>query len=80
MYTKKKKVNIFSTMHISVNIAYNLKKLLETVSFYNSAKCGVDVLDQLSRFYTTRAASKRWPVYVFLPLSRYCCYKFPDFI
>lgn len=41
------------------------KKLPETVSFYNSTKYGVDIIDQMARQYTIRAGSRRWPVQVF---------------
>jgi len=35
------------------------------VQFYNKTKCGVDILDQMARRYSTRAAARRWPVHVF---------------
>lgn len=35
---------LLSTMHASVTIVDRHKKLHETVSFYNSTNCGVDVL------------------------------------
>lgn len=60
-----KNVLILSTMHSSVDIGEDKKKLPETVSFYNSSKYGVDVADQMSRHYSTKAASRRWPLQVF---------------
>jgi hypothetical protein len=35
------------------------------VQFYNKTKCGVDILDQMARRYSTRAAELRWPDHVF---------------
>ena len=35
------------------------------MQFYNKTKCGVDILDQMARRYSTRAAASRWPVHVF---------------
>lgn len=60
-----KKVNILSTRHKSVQIGDGEKKLPETVTFYNANKFGVDVLDQKARLYTTKVASRKWPLQVF---------------
>jgi len=35
------------------------------VQFYNKTKCAVDILDQMARRYSTRAAARQWPVHVF---------------
>ena len=35
------------------------------MQFYNKTKCGVDILDQMARRYSTRVAARRWPVHVF---------------
>ena len=32
--------------------------------FYNKAKVGVDILDQMSRQYSVKSGSRRWPVHV----------------
>ena len=32
---------------------------------YKETKAGVDTLDQVVRFYTTKRRSKRWPVVIF---------------
>jgi hypothetical protein len=53
------------TLHSTIDIETNRKKLPETVKFYNKTKCGVDILDQMARRYSTRAAACRWPVHVF---------------
>ena len=34
------------------------------ILFYEANKVGVDCFDQMARLYTTRAASRRWPVAV----------------
>jgi len=59
-----KNVLLLSTLHSTIDIGTNCKKLPETVQFYNK-KCGVDILDQMARRYSTRAAACRWPVHVF---------------
>ena len=60
-------VNILSTLHKDVVIPENdnAKRKPETVLFYNQTKVGVDVLDQMSRLYSVKAASRRWPLYIF---------------
>ena len=52
-------------MHSTTDIVTNHEKLPETVQFYNISKCGVYILDQTARRYSTRAAARRWPVHVF---------------
>ena len=37
----------------------------ETVFFYNQTKVGMDVLDQMSRLYSMKAARRKWPVHIF---------------
>lgn len=61
---KQKNVLVLSTMHPSVSIGSDAKKLPETIAFYNSTKAGVDAFDQMARLYTTRAASRRWPMHI----------------
>ena len=64
---KSKSVNILSTLHPSVSIPEenNPKKKTESVLLYNKTKFGVDVLDQTTRIYSVKAASRRWPMHVF---------------
>ena len=38
------------------------KKKPEMVVFYNKNKVDVDCFDQMARLYTTRSASRRWPL------------------
>jgi hypothetical protein len=60
-----KNVLLLSTLHSTIDIETNCKKLRETVQFYNKTKCGVDILDQKSRRYSTKATARRWPDRVF---------------
>lgn len=62
---KTKNVLLLSTLHSNVTIGNDAKKLPESISYYNATKFGVDVLDQMTRKYTVKAASRRWPVQVF---------------
>ena len=56
-----------STLHPDVKIPSdnNPKKKPKTVLFYNKTKAGVDVIDQMTRKYSVKAASRRWPIHVF---------------
>jgi len=64
---KAKSVIILTTLHPDVEVSSenNTKKKPETVLFHNKTKAGVDVVDQMSRKYSVKAASRRWPVHVF---------------
>ena len=41
-----------------------VKKKPEIVLFYNKNKVGFDCFDQMARLYTTRSATRRWPMSV----------------
>ncbi|XP_035739246.1 piggyBac transposable element-derived protein 4-like [Vespa mandarinia] len=60
-----KKILILSTKHKHVTIDKTVKKLPETVSFYNRTKFGVDVTDQMARKYTVKSSSRKWSLRVF---------------
>jgi hypothetical protein len=60
-----KNVLLMITLHSTIDIEANRKKLPETVQFYNKTKGGVDILDQMARRYSIRAAARRWFVHVF---------------
>ena len=64
---QSKFVNILSTPNKDVVVSEhtNPKCKSETVPFYNQKKFGVDVLDQMSRLYSVKAASRRWPLNIF---------------
>ena len=55
---QKKNVNLLSTMHNSPGTDATEKKKLLVVQFYNQNKVGVDIFDQMTRKYTTHAATR----------------------
>ncbi|XP_035283508.1 piggyBac transposable element-derived protein 4-like [Anguilla anguilla] len=61
----RRNVSILSTQHQHVAIATNAKKKPETVTYYNSTKVGVEVLDKMARQYSVKGGTCRWPVAVF---------------
>ncbi|XP_064208065.1 uncharacterized protein tcerg1b isoform X2 [Anguilla rostrata] len=63
--TRSKNVCLLSTMRPTVSVGRDPKRKPETVTDYNHTKAGVDALDQKARLYTTKAATRRWPVAVF---------------
>ena len=66
------KMSVLSTLHRTVAIGNEPKKVSETVHYYNSRKYGVDIVDQMARKYSTKAGSRRWPVLVFFT-TRWIC-------
>ena len=64
---QSKSVHILSTLHKDVVISdnNNPKRKPEIVLFYTQTKVGVNVLYQMSRLYSVKAASRRWPVLIF---------------
>uniref|UniRef100_A0AAV2MH86 PiggyBac transposable element-derived protein domain-containing protein n=1 Tax=Knipowitschia caucasica TaxID=637954 RepID=A0AAV2MH86_KNICA len=62
---RKKSVSILSTLHQTVLTGTEGKRKPETITFYNTTKVGVDSLDQMARLYSTKGATRRWPVAVF---------------
>lgn len=69
---KGKSVLLLSSLHSNEELAGNLKP--EIVNYYNSTKAGVDILDQLIRFYSARRKSNRWPVTLFYNMIDICGY------
>ncbi|KAF2892416.1 hypothetical protein ILUMI_13754 [Ignelater luminosus] len=67
VYQEKRNKNVLalSTQHSNVSIGTGEKQLPETIQYYNSAKYGVDVVDQMARKYTVSTACRRWPVHVY---------------
>ena len=69
MYKVKmnKVVSLLSSFHThsSVRIPESEKKKPDVVESYNRTKCGVDCFDSMVQMYSTRYASRRWPLYVF---------------
>ncbi|CAI5656458.1 unnamed protein product [Oreochromis niloticus] len=62
---RKKTVYILSSMHSVVQTDNTTKRKPNTVTLYNTTKCGVDVMDQMVREYTVRRGTRCWPVAVF---------------
>ena len=61
----KKSICLLSTMHSAPDVdteSPNRKPCV--ILFYNKNKVGVDCFDQMTRLYTTRSASRRWPLAV----------------
>uniref|UniRef100_A0A1B6LUY7 PiggyBac transposable element-derived protein domain-containing protein n=1 Tax=Graphocephala atropunctata TaxID=36148 RepID=A0A1B6LUY7_9HEMI len=64
---KNKAVCLISTMHhtVETNLA---KKKPEMISFYNSNKCGVDLLDMKCAVFSSSRKTRRWPLAIFYRL------------
>ncbi|XP_052396147.1 uncharacterized protein LOC127944300 [Carassius gibelio] len=59
---RKKTVYILSSIHSMIQTDNTTKRKPNTVTLYNTTKCGVDVMDQMVREYTVRTGTRRWPV------------------
>jgi hypothetical protein len=64
----QKKVVLISTMHNSPVVAQEEKRKPEIVQYYNTNKVGVDCLDSMLRLYSTKSATRRWPMGCFFDL------------
>ncbi|XP_019201084.1 uncharacterized protein LOC109194765 [Oreochromis niloticus] len=64
----KKTVYILSSMHSVVQTDNTTKRKPNTVTLYNTTKCGVDVMDLMVREYTVHRETRRWPVAVFFDM------------
>ncbi|CAG6018109.1 unnamed protein product [Menidia menidia] len=62
---RKKTVYVLSSMHSTIETQKTTKKNSNTITLYNTTKCGVDIMDQMVREYIVRAGTRRWPVAVF---------------
>ena len=61
----KKTVCLLSTMHSTPDVdTTTAAKKTFVIRFYNENKVGVDCFDQMARLYSTRSASRRWPLAV----------------
>jgi hypothetical protein len=56
----------------SSNVVENMKKKPKSVLIYNSLKCGVDSVDQMSRQYNVKVPTRRWPMQCFYNLLNIC--------
>ena len=64
-YVAKKKrgwknVLVLSSMHRSGSVTNDARKKPDVIVFYDQAKGGVDVMDQMAGCFTTRFKSHRW--------------------
>lgn len=71
-YTPKKNKNVLliSTMHEYgvIDSESGDQKKPEVITYYNSTKCGVDVVDELKGEYSVARISCRWPITIFFSL------------
>lgn len=67
---KNKSVVLVSTLHDTgeIDTSSGEKLLPEIISFYNSTKGGVDVVDKLSAQYSVARDTNRWPLVLFFTL------------
>ena len=66
---KKKDAFLLSSMHIAPVVNENeAKKKPEAILYYNSTKGGVDTAGEMLRCYSTKAASRHWPLAAFFNL------------
>ena len=73
---KNKIVNLLSTLHsgTKVDTSYEQRKP-EVILTYNEAKAGVDTMDQMTRTYSFKRKTRRWPLVVFYKHVGYIGYK-----
>ncbi|KAL2714353.1 piggyBac transposable element-derived protein 4-like [Vespula squamosa] len=62
MYKSKpnKKVFLLSSIHNLIEIEKSDKRIPETISFYNSTKFGIDMMNRMARKYSVKSKSYRW--------------------
>ena len=69
---QQKSVMLLSTMHSHPQVEESAKHKPTIIHFYNKNKCGVDAADAMLRLYSTRCATRRWPVAVWHNLLDIC--------
>ena len=57
-----KRFNFQHSTHRNVTCPDKKKKIPETIQYHNATKYGFDVLNKNARLYTTKVASRRWPL------------------
>lgn len=66
---KGKTVVLISSLHVASNeVAEDVSKKPEIITFYNETKSGVDVVDKLCATYNVARSTKRWPMVIFYHL------------
>ena len=62
---KNKLVYLFSSSHKSTTIIQDKQKKSQAFLDYNATEEGVDTADEMLRAYSTKPASRSWPLAVF---------------
>ena len=63
---KGKMVTLLSTMHLVKGTeSPGPEKKTEVITYYNATKGGVDTMDQIVRWFTTKRKTQRWPMVIF---------------
>jgi len=61
-----KKNNLLSTLHSEPKVnTSNEQRKPEVILTYNETKAGVDTMDQMTRTYSCKRKTRRWPLVVF---------------
>jgi len=70
----KKTVLVLSTEHnVPIIEESSPKKKPDMIIAYNNTKFGVDTCDQMLRYYSTKSATRRWPLSAFYNLLDILC-------
>jgi len=71
---RRKAVVLLSTQHRDDAVMPDDSRKPEIINYYNTTKCGVDVLDKLVRTYSCKRATRRWTVSFFFNLLDIAAY------
>lgn len=71
---RNKAVILLSTMHHDAAIDHDKDDKPEIITFYNSTKSGVDVLDKLCAQYSCKRSTRRWPLSLFFTILDIMCH------
>jgi len=66
--------HILNTQHRDNSVVADAKNKPEIITYYNSTKSGVDILDKLVRTYSCKRATARWTVTFFFNLVHIAAY------
>ena len=63
---KGKMITLLSTMHLDKGTELpGPEEKPEVITYYNAMKGGVDTMDQMVRWFTTKRKTRRWPMVIF---------------
>ena len=68
----KKNVILMSTMHDSDDIAADNQRKPELIHFYNSQRCGLDIVNEMLKHHSSQPTSNNWPIVVFTFILDLC--------